>query len=322
MGVRVLTMRASRAKSREMAWLGPPCEPDPHSRWGPTLPIALAVCVTLAAPAATASAACEDRAALVSQLEAAAIEGRIADASGLRRRVEAALACGYPVAPEHLARLWITDAVVATAEADGEAARDALSAAARVAPDVSAERFGPPIARRHEEAKRLPPAGLGTVRLESLPDRAVALLDGQPLLSPRAEVTAGLHVAQAGWSADEVTFAREIYVPAGHELVVPVVLPPSTPPHPAPTMPPVAVEPTRPRRPGGLLVLAALSATGAAVTAGLAEAQVPKVMEAPTPRAVNREFAKSVRYGATSYTLMGVTAVSLGLYVAYEWEER
>jgi hypothetical protein len=255
------------------------------------------------------------------ELEAAALEGRVDEAEMLKQRTLRELACGGLVEREWLARWWLAEAAVAAVHGDEQSTEDALAAAARTAPEVWVDGYGPGFRSRHRALADDPPAlGQGrlvlSVRVEGLwPEggQIMAAVDGQLVQGFGTDVSAGYHLLQLGFSATDFRHASEIYVVPEQDLVVHAVLSGDLP-DPVP-LEPVPLVPVRKRLPGFLLAGGALG-LGATTTSLLALAQNDAMRDAQTVRQLDAAYQAQQVLGVTSYVLMGATALCLGLELA------
>jgi hypothetical protein len=262
---------------------------------------------------------------LLDELEAAALEGRVDEAETLKQHTLRELTCGGLVEREWLARWWLAEAALAAVHGDDQSAEDALAAAARLAPEVWVEGYGPAFRSRHaalaQDRAALPQGRLVlSVRVEGLTPpggQILAAVDGEPVrgfgVGLSAGLSAGYHLLQLGFSPTDIRYASAIYVVPGQDLVVHALLPGDVP-LPAPVEP-VPVGPVRRRVPlflaaGGVLGL------GAATTSVLAVSQNGAMRRAQSVDRLDSAYQSQQVLGATSYVLMGATAVCLGLEIA------
>ena len=254
--------------------------------------------------AAWAQDPCPNRAAILVELELAVQEGRFDDADGERQRLIEALACGPAAEVDVLARLWLAEAVILSAFGDEGGADDALKAAGRVAPTLWLDVYGPEFQARWfaAQAEEIVP---GRLRLQPVPEGHITLVDGSEVHLPGL-VPSGLHVAQVGPDADNITFAQEIFLLPDQDLVVRTGL--------------VGRSET-----GGsterdgfpvFLAIGGATAVGAATTAALAFRYNGQMRDAPDQEALDAAYRTQRVLGTTSYTLMGLTAVTVGLHIA------
>ena len=277
---------------------------------------------------ALARAQCADTTPLVAELERAATEGRLGEGEMVKVRLMAALACGPVAPPELLARMWLADAVMLSLRGDEDGATDAIAAAARVAPEVWNDVYGPEFHRRHLAAQGLD-TGMGHIVFDvavegELPvgRPVITVVDGEILSDVTPAVPSGLHVAQIGFGSGDVRFAQEVFVVAGQDLVVRstlvgVVGTPVPDPDQSlvPGTTPVPV-PSKLKRFPAFLVAAGVTGIGAGVTAGAALGQNGAMRAAETRDALDGAFRTQKALGYTSYALVGATAACLTLEVA------
>jgi hypothetical protein len=255
------------------------------------------------------------------ELESAALEGRVDEAEMLKQRTLRELTCGGLVEPQWLARWWLAEAAVASMHGDEQSAEDALAAAARAAPEVWVDGYGPSFRRRHAALAQSPPAlSQGrlvlSVRVEGLwpPDSQIlAAVDGGPIPGFGADLPAGYHLLQLGFSPADVRHASVIYVVPDQDLVVHAVIA-GDPPMPAP-IEPVPVVPVRRRIPG-FLVAGGLLGVSATATSLLALSQNGAMRNAQTVKQLDSAYRSQRTLGTTSYVLMGATVICFGLELA------
>lgn len=290
-----------------------------------------------AAPSGPTLEPCADPEPIVTALEAAATEGRLADARAAKERVLGAFGCRL-ADPGLLARVWLADAVVLATEGDGAGSSDALAAAARSGPDAWRDVYGSEFRRQFDAAAAAEaPTGRLVLTLEPPSDAPHTIaIDGVRADTVPVELPSGLHLAQAGYG-DDVRFVRELYVVAGQDLLVGANLGP--PPVEPARITPGFVEPPEPvfvdvagpvepasdpsgPRPDGkpfptLLALGGLTgaaAIGTAVGAVLQNGAMRQATDLPSLEAAYRQQRV---LGGTSYALFGVTAAFIGLEIAW-----
>ena len=198
---------------------------------------------------ATAHADCGDPAALLTVLEAAVVEGRWSDVDPASDAVVAAFGCGPLAAPEHIARVWLAEALLDSAHGDDPAADESLWAAARISPSTWNEAYGPRLRARWEAASARSEPARGLLHLEPpLPVGWIGAVDGAVVDFP-AHLPGGPHLLQVGTASDRMTTARIVLLPPGLDLRVALDLPAPAPVAPAPVAPaPVASDPSDGRR--------------------------------------------------------------------------
>lgn len=205
-----------------------------------------------------AMAVCPDRDAALQGLEAAVIDARVDEALVGLSTLEASFACGGPALASELGRAWRAEAVVHRLEGDPSAERAALEAAARVAPGEWDERYGPAL-RRAWEAAHGESDDTGWLTTVDLRPGALVLVDGEAVSLPQA-MGVGLHLVQAGHTAQDIEYARFVHIIAGQQLALrPVV-------SAAPTQP---VELDTARRPSRAWLLTGITAGGLAIGTGI-----------------------------------------------------
>ena len=219
---------------------------------------------------ATAHADCGDPAALLTVLEAAVVEGRWSDVDPASDAVVAAFGCGPLAAPEHIARVWLAEALLDSAHGDDPAADESLWAAARISPSTWNEAYGPRLRARWEAASARSEPARGLLHLDpALPAGWIGAVDGAVLDFP-AHLPGGPHLLQVGTAPDRMTTARIVLLPPGLDLRVALDLP-ATPIAPTPMPMPVAPEPSggrRARRIVSALIVGGVSAGLYGVTIG------------------------------------------------------
>ncbi|MFH1468820.1 MAG: hypothetical protein ABIO70_30810 [Pseudomonadota bacterium] len=310
----------------------------------------------LAALAGAAQADCGDFPTLVNQAEQALIAGRVEPAAATLRQAEAALGCGPVPAREVLARMWLAQGTQAYLQGDEKVSHLVFAAAGRVAPDVWVEGYGPQVHQIYL-ASRTPEPGEGNVRVRPDPAGWSSALDGLQVGFP-VDAPAGLHLLQVGPDAQHTGYAEIFYLPAGQTYFVltgltppAVAEAPEAPPAPevpavaeAPEAPPAPEAPTLVEAPAApalpveplpvpkpprvrsghaspvFLVVGGAAAAGALVTAIPALKQ-NAVYDDPDATRFDVEMAywRQRMWGPPSYALMGVTAASLGLYLAFSF---
>lgn len=254
------------------------------------------------------------RPALLQELELAALEGRLEEADLVKERVLDALACGPLVERDWLARWWLAEAVLSSLHGDEQPTDDALLAAARLAPEVWVEGYGPSFRQRQREIAAQPPPARGRLVVEPvvsgeiLTGRQVLMaVDGEAVEDNPLSVEAGYHLLQLGFGSIDVRYARPIYVVPEQDLVVRAVIegdPPSAGRQRRKPFPVLAAA-------GGVLGL------GATITAVLAVDQNSAMYMADTPEQLTAAYRTQRALGGTSYVLMGATVACFGLELAF-----
>ncbi|HHO50399.1 MAG TPA: hypothetical protein ENK18_05880 [Deltaproteobacteria bacterium] len=244
---------------------------------------------------------CPERTEILAELELAVQEGRFEEADVERTRLVEAFGCGAAAGSETLARMWLAEAVILSSFGDEDGADDALKAAGRIAPDLWLDAYGPAFQARWFEAQAsevLP----GRLRLQPMPEGHVALIDGEVTELP-GFVPSGLHVTQVGPSPNNIAFAKEVFLLPDQDLVVRTLFSGRTTGGGSEGLP-------------TLLVVGGVTALGAITTAGLAVGWNERMRNAQTQPELDAAFRTQRVFGATSYTLMATTALSVGLHVA------
>lgn len=262
------------------------------------------------------AADCPDLGERLDELELEVFEGRLDDAAAGVEELEAAFACAI-ASPEQLARFWIAEGAVLTYRADASGAVDSFAAAARVAPGVWNPNYGTSLQGVYEAASgSVSESATGQISLVDPSDRA-AWVDGVPA-SPPVTAPMGLHLVQAGPDATSVDFGKLLYLPSGEtvELTLPPVAPPPEPIAATPVPAPVTAEPeVSSGRPWGWLAASGGAAALAAGASVLALQQNSAIDGALTVDEARGAHQRQLAYGITGYSMMGVAAVGLGIYI-------
>jgi hypothetical protein len=285
-----------------------------------------------------AQAECDDFAALVESAEQAVVESRTEAAGATLRQAEAALGCSAVPAPALLARMWLAEGTRAYMQGDEKVARLAFAAAARVAPDLWVDSYGPQVksiytaAAGHESA-------IGSVRIHPDPEGWSTTLDGLAVDFP-ADAPSGLHLIQVGHSADNTDYAEIFFLPPGDTYFIltgledtPIVSMAAADPDPVVDPQPDATAQADPQpleaqplpdpKPAGegfgspvFLVLggAAAAVAGGAAIAALAQDQ--QMEAAVNIDSLDRSFARQKSFATVSYSAAGVAVASVGVHVA------
>ncbi len=268
-------------------------------------------------------AGCGDIDAATELAENAAFEARVADAHNALGAAEQALGCGPRATPEQLARLWLAESLVYTLEGDPTAAREALAAAARVAPEFWVDAYGESLRAEHAALGAVEVPADATIVVRPAPRLWSVWIDGRPAPAS-APVPPGLHALQVG-PGDDVQFGRTLLVPSGEFVLSTGLVEPEPAPAPssasvasAPALP--VATPAREQRSKGprLGVLGGAVAAGvvAGGLAGLAVSQDGVMRSAQTQDQLDAAFARQKALGFTSYGLGAAGAVLLGLSFA------
>ena len=282
----------------------------------------------LAAMAPLAHAECDDVASLIESAEQAVIEARYDAAGATLRQAEAALACAAVPVPGLLARMWLAEGTRAYMTGDEKVARLAFAAAARVAPDVWVDSYGPQVKQIYGAAAQHD-GGTGSVRIHPNPEGWSTTLDGATVTFP-VDASSGLHVVQVGRSAEKTEYAEVFFLPrddtyfilTGLEDTPIVSVADATPTEPTEPQPLDAQPLPDPDTGGGYdsPILLVVGGAAAAVAGGAAIAALSQngTMEDTTITLDGLEsaYARQRAFGFTSYGAMGVAAASLGVHFA------
>lgn len=262
-----------------------------------------------------ARADCPDRGAVLSEIEAALLEAELDTAAEGLTRFEEALACGEIASAEQLARMWQAEAVLRHLQQRDQAAIDAFSAAARVAPGVWNPDFGVELESLYKAAASRP-QGIGQLTIEPELGHWEGYVDGKRSSFPTNAI-AGLHVVQV-LGPDGVGFAKHLFLAQKQTFAVETDLAPIEEPwrpEPEPAPPPI-LEPTARRSVPPLAV-----ASGALVGLGIggliaAKGQDPIMKLASDREALDAAFTRQKVFGYAGYGLIGVGATVGVLHIA------
>lgn len=308
----------------------------------------------LAALSPLAHAECDDLATLIENAEQAVVEARTDDAGATLRQAEAALTCSTVPAPALLARMWLAEGTRAYMQGDEKVARLAFAAAARVAPELWVDSYGPQVRQVYQASADFD-SGQGSVRIHPNPQGWSTTLDGTPVSYP-VQAASGLHVVQVGRTAQQTEYAEVFFLPKDETYFIltgledtPIVSmtaaepvpteptptqPATVEPDPAPAEPAVAeatpVEPTPleaqplpdPKPAGGgfsspvFLVLGGATAALAGGAAVAALMQDPQMETAVNVDSLDRIYSRQKSFAYASYSMAGVATASLGLHFA------
>ena len=281
------------------------------------LSFATAGLIALASSSTAAGAEpCELPTDLALQAEQAVIEARFDDMNSLLPRFEASLSCAPPVDPLTLAAFLRAEGAWFHLTNLPDEAHLAFQSAARLAPSAWTPAFGEELRAVFDTAARQPLAGQGTIQLEPPPaDPHLAIyIDGARTDTP-IQLSAGLHALQlvrtetAPVPSGTARFGRLVAVFPNEDIRVnPGVLPIETPP------PALGV---KSRGPIWLLASAGGALLISGATAAVALNQPNIAEEASSLAAVNAAEQRQRRMAFTSYSLLGVTAVATGVYLAW-----
>lgn len=272
---------------------------------------------------------CPDRDVLVAGFRDAVAQGVTAEAGDVRERLVAAFGCGGRAEPPQLVGLWLALSAFRDAKEGLDAGNVALRSAHRL-DDFFDDAYGADRRRRWQDARRAPilPSRLA---VDAAGGRySLLLVDGLPFEPPDL-LEAGLHLVQWGDSADDVAGARviETFVDETLTIEVPYGGPTGAlaarpvendrprkdrpEPTPRPFEPPVEKE----RRGSPFLVVAGVAGVGALVTAGLTAAVGPDANEpgVDVGATLGRRFDQQRALGFTSFGLMALSGVSLGIHI-------
>lgn len=265
--------------------------------------------------AGTAFAQCEDPAVVVTEAEAAVIEVRLDEAESALDRVEAALGCSPIASSELLGRMWLAEGVMLSIAGDA-AAEDSFAAAHRVAPGFWNEDYGPKLHERYQAAQLSHIPGQGEIHLEAPIKGHIIGIDGRMASLPMS-LASGLHVVQVGRSAQEILFAKMVFVPDGVDVQITTGLveegiEPVPETEEEEVVATTVVEPV-PKKKGVPVFL--IAGAGAAVVGGsmaiAAVTQNTAMKNAETLDELNAAHERQVGFGATAYTLLGLSAVGV-----------
>lgn len=163
-----------------------------------------------------AHAQCDDPGPLLDTLEGYVLAGQLDEASETSARIVSAFGCGAFAEPRAVARLWLAEAVLASARGEHTAAQDALAAAARLSPETWNDLYGPVLEQRWRAASQ-EQSEPGRVEIGLLPPGYVGVIDGAEMSFP-ALLPPGPHLLQVG--LDHAVAAMRFELPSGFDLVL------------------------------------------------------------------------------------------------------
>ena len=248
---------------------------------------------------AHAQAQCDSLDVFVDAARAALLDARLEDAAELMGRAQDSLGCSGVPSAEEMSALWLTEGARLYFLGDEVEARHAFAAAARLAPGFWFSEFGDALHAIYLEASVASDVGHGSVALEEpLPYGYQSWLDGQTRQMP-VTVDAGMHLFQVV-DGDGASHHARLFLLSDQEVLTinPGVLPEVMPP-------------PSPRFLIGGSVLA-LAAGGLAVGALL---QNSTIETASAMSDLERSYRRQKAMGIGSYSLAGLSLVSVGIYV-------
>jgi hypothetical protein len=242
--------------------------------------------------------------------------------------------------------MWLAEGTRAYMQGDEKVARLAFAAAARVAPDLWVESYGPQVKKVYQTAASHDGA-IGSVRIHPDPEGWSTTLDGVVVDFP-VEAASGLHLIQVGHTTERSDYAEIFFLPPGDTYFIltgledtPIVSlaaadPEPTPPEPDPDPEataqaspqpgdpkPLDAQPLPDPEPAGdgfsspvFLVLGGAAAAVAGGAAIAALAQDPQMETAVNVDSLDRVFARQKSFAYVSYGAAGVAAASVGVHFA------
>ena len=159
-------------------------------------------------------ATCPEPEPLLQTLEDAVVEGRLKEAKTASDQLVEAFACGKAAEPQMVARMWLAEAVILTANGEREAATDALRSAARVDPEVWVASYGAKLRKQYASAASRPDGRAGSLEVVPLPRGYVVAVDGRVSKTP-VSVLPGPHLVQVGPRPRRMAFAQVATVSSG-----------------------------------------------------------------------------------------------------------
>lgn len=257
--------------------------------------------------------ACEDPAALVSQVEQAVLEARFEEARATTDRAETAFGCTGSAEGTLLARLWLAEGAMAHVEGDAGSRDQAFASALRIAPGQWTEAFGDELKALWQAAAGLPRA-TGTLQVEGLAEGQAAFVDGQPVTVP-AELESGLYLVQA--DGGPPLFTRIVLLPGDQTLVVRVEPAAGSDAGEAATLAGNAPESKRHRGRWLWFAGAGAGAALAGTSALLATRQDGGMEQAASVDELDGAWARQRGYGYATYALAGLSAACVGVGIAW-----
>jgi len=261
----------------------------------------------------------------VGQLEAQVIAGDFAEIAPMVDRIEQALGCGPAADPAMLGRLFRAEGAWLHLTGATDEAAMAFMSSRRVDPGGWTDAYGPQLRAVFEEAAHHAQAGgPAQLRLDPAPPEGFqSLLDGRPADLP-APATPGLYLLQLlPPGADGAQFARLVMLYPGEQvaldpgtLVIPDVVlgDERSGEEPGLVDTPGAQAAGQRRRSWVWLGIGGGAAVAAGATALVARAQVRTAQRAESVAVVDAAERTQMGWGVTSYALLGVSAVSVGLH--------
>lgn len=259
----------------------------------------IALLAALAAPAL----ACPSLDAEVERATTAVVSGDFEVARGALDAARDSFACAAAT-PTQAARYWLAEGALAQLGGDAAAARAPFAAARSAAPDLFDDRFGPKVRTAWSTAAV---DGAGTLLLE--PPHP-ASLDGTPVTTWPAPVAATPHLVQVLGANGRVRYGKLVTIAPGEDALVETGLPAGPEPISEVAAP---VEPKRGKSPA-MLIVAGVAAAGAGAFAGAALAQNGPMDDAQDLDTLEGAYGRQQIFGWSSYGLMGVTALSVGMH--------
>jgi hypothetical protein len=246
--------------------------------------------------------------ALLSLVEESILEGRLDETAELTATFDAALGCAGAADPALVARALAVDGLWRHFRGEADGAALAFASAHALDPGAWNPDYGADAQAAWERAIAAAPAGAGTLAVEpALHPDLRPLIDGAPVTLP-ASVPVGFHLVQVVESDGRARYAsRALLLDPGEHVVVNTGPLAPLPPGPAPT----AHKPTWPLwTAGGLAALGGGAALWASSTSSALE-------QAGTVDDLNTAYRRQKVLAASAYTLSGLAAASLGVWVVW-----
>lgn len=247
-------------------------------------------------------------------VERAVLEARLEALPELQARVDASLACGRPLGPDLLARLWLAEGASLELRADPAGAEQAFAAAWRADPDLWNADFGPQLRAAYDRAVDRAPVASGQLRVEA-EGAWVVRVDGRPTAFESTQPS-GLHLVQVHAPEQDVRYGLQVVLLPGQRVTVRTGLVAETAPPPVIAVAPEPLAPIvapRARSNAGLWVAVASGALSVA-SGALWLSENSAMRSATTLDALDAARGRQIGFSAAGF---GFGALGVGALVAH-----
>ncbi len=257
-------------------------------------------------------AACPSLVAMMGHAEQSILEGRLDDYPALSEQMDRAFACGPVATPQQVARALLVQGVYQHFTGSKQGAQLSFASALRLDPQGWNPNYGDEVEALYRASAAEVNPGVGHLSVLPAPDPSlVVVIDGSSSTLP-AKVEVGFHVVQVTKPDGSSLVAERVPVlDAGEQVVLNFGL-----------LPPFAAAgessaETRRRKPLWPLFAAGGAAALSGGAAVWAQAQDDRLRSAASLDALDEAYGTQRALAATAWTLGGLAAAGVGVWVAW-----